>query len=376
MTLHNGLDSYVSQAMKNTLPIALIALSTACGGLEPELETEFETTQDAISSNMYAWVWTNTPAGSIGGTYSSVGGTNSVTHQGTGQYSVRLNGIFVSGGHVQVVAEGPNSSQCKVAGWTSFPVTISVRCYGEHGVPVNSDFVAVFADPSSSSTGRWAYAWANQPTNTFYTPHTTYQGHYSGGSNAVWRMSTGRYRVYMSGISAGSANAQVTAYGANSNFCNISTMQNSYVEVECYRATDGSLVDTQFTIAYLSHGALLIPNDRRGYSLHANRPYAYSYYTPAREYLRPSSNHFAIGRWAPGHDHVTLSPQTVPTNLNRSAALVSSYGAGGPRYCKPVNAGYSFNDLDVWCYGRSGGGNSVLIASEYLLQGISRDPIF
>jgi hypothetical protein len=97
-----------------------------------------------LPSEHLAYAWADQP-GSASYTpstfYSSnpSGGGVSITHLGTGRYSISwaaADAQIFDGGDVQVTAYGGGNAQCKVEGWGSENAT--VRCFTATGVLVDS----------------------------------------------------------------------------------------------------------------------------------------------------------------------------------------------------------------------------------------------
>jgi hypothetical protein len=76
----------------------------------------------------------------------STGALNTVSRSAPGTYQVRLRGLFVAGGHVQVTAVSPalGSPRCKVAGWgfgSGPDQLVNVRCFDSSGFPADAQYV-------------------------------------------------------------------------------------------------------------------------------------------------------------------------------------------------------------------------------------------
>ncbi len=370
--------------LERIIPLALVA--TACGGPEglegydglegdTEERLEVDTSAEGLGSGSYGWAWISNGSGTVGSSYSSSGGTVSVSHITTGRYRVTFNGINAFGGNVQVVAEGPNANRCKVENWGGLPVSVNVRCHSHLGSAVNTSFIVVYANSSGGGPGRWAYAWANEPTSGIYTPSPSFQSHYNGGSVAIVRLGVGSYRVFMAGVAGSLGNAQVTAYGSSSDHCNIDRISTGYLDVKCWTTTNAP-VDTLFSVAFMSSGAMLAPDFQRAAHYHADRTTAIYPYTPTRLVTVPGTSATTlVTSDGTGHDHISFNWGTPPLNLSLSwsAALAVSYGSGAS-YCKPARGTDGF-PVDVRCYLRQG---SIAYGwnAEYLGQHLSRQPIF
>ena len=94
-----------------------------------------------------AFVWNYLPKGSgaLTGAYqwNSTGATNSISHYGTGRYTVRLPGQAGGvRGSVQVTAYGESAAHCKVERWlpsgSDLDVYVYVHCFAPGGAPTDS----------------------------------------------------------------------------------------------------------------------------------------------------------------------------------------------------------------------------------------------
>jgi len=166
-----------------------------------------------------------------------------------GYYAVTFTGVTPTSGlgglgHVQVSGHSFSSDYCKVLGW-SFP-TVYVSCYSSTGTPGPGAFkVWVIRNDNDRNI---AYALSNFEGSGSYTSHPDV----STGSYTITRLSTGRYRVEMPGLSGG--HVQVTAYGNIEAYCQVLGWTALGAEVLC-RNPSGSAFDTQFAIATLPQGA-------------------------------------------------------------------------------------------------------------------------
>jgi len=82
--------------------------------------------------------------------FSSAGATSTVTHGATpGNYTVKLPGLAVPGGHVEVSGAGLGSGRCKVISW--FPSGadefVGVQCYTQTTAMTDSQFTLSFYQP-------------------------------------------------------------------------------------------------------------------------------------------------------------------------------------------------------------------------------------
>ena len=147
--------------------------------------------------------------------------------------------------------------------------SIDVRCYGPDGRTVQENFSLAYAVgypfgivPGVRTLGAWALA--NDPTSTnVYTPELGYQ--YNGfgtGHLTAQKTGTGQYTVTIPGtLVYTSSVALVTAYGTNSNYCNIASWTKASIDVACYD-TDTEPADTVFDVT-LHSGAVTVGPWRR-----------------------------------------------------------------------------------------------------------------
>lgn len=78
--------------------------------------------------------------------WNPVGGAVTITRDAVGSYTVRWIGVDAeirNYGNVRVTAWGFNIAQCSVGGITA--ESVSVRCYGPNGAPIDTHFVMLLA---------------------------------------------------------------------------------------------------------------------------------------------------------------------------------------------------------------------------------------
>jgi hypothetical protein len=215
------------------------------------------------------YVWADQPTASLytpSPTYqwNSTGGLNTVSRWGVGSYTVSFPGQSFTGGTVEVTAYGTGNEYCKVEGWfPSGSQNVNVRCFTATGVAADTRFTAKFTRDATNNTGTFAYAWADQPTASNYTPSLTYQkasvafqcgGTQTRGPVTIARLSTGRYRVTFVGVPVANyagSNVKVTGYGSDSDSCRVLSWapgDSATAEVQCFTAS-GAPVDAFYTIS-------------------------------------------------------------------------------------------------------------------------------
>ncbi|YAF93990.1 MAG: hypothetical protein AB3A66_15295 [Nodularia sp. CChRGM 3473] len=196
--------------------------------------------------------------------------TASRFNTGTIRYQATLTSLNVVGGTVLVTAYGSGSERCKAVNW--FPsggnTLVNVNCFNSSGNLVDTRYnlsymtdVAIGIDVSED-TDYGGYVWANNPTAGFYTPDPTYQLNNTGGTNTITRNSLGKYTVRFPNLKPSNrTTAQVTAYGSASEYCTVNFWNSdgsggTNVNVQCFNSL-GNLVDTRFTLTYLTNQQIL-----------------------------------------------------------------------------------------------------------------------
>ena len=132
--------------------------------------------------------------------YNSAGGAVSITHNGTGNYTVTFAGLGNGqNSNVEVTAYGSSGRFCQSEGWSSSngtDVVATVLCFTPAGVPANNSFTLMYElRTSADHVPDQAFVFADQPTATSYTPSLTYQYVYGGAIITITRNGTGNYTV-------------------------------------------------------------------------------------------------------------------------------------------------------------------------------------
>ncbi len=192
----------------------------------------------------------------------SSGATNTITRSGVGTYTVRMPGLGIAKGHVQVTAYSSGSEYCKVGSWgpSGTAQLISVKCFTTRGVPVDTMYTLTYVEHTNilglgvccNPDGNWsAYAWANNPSAASYVPATSYQfADYSDTLGTITRSAVGAYSVKWQGIDLNWGNVQVTAYGSGNATCKVANWNAAAgVQVRCH-GVNGLPVDTTFDVAF------------------------------------------------------------------------------------------------------------------------------
>ncbi|WP_144394537.1 hypothetical protein [Pleionea sediminis] len=228
-----------------------------------------------------AYLWANNPTASSytpWATYqaNSTDVSNTITRSATGKYRVKAPGMNINssgsiGGTVYVTAYGTDSDYCKVNNWyfSGNDLYSNVSCYDNSGNPSDSRFTFSFMKGVTHGISvaedqlRGAYVWANTSTN----PASYYQYSYSQLPIERHDNGTGSYRLELPGMksyySSVASHVNVTAYGYDSNYCNVSSWGNSWVYdngvrvgVQCFDA-NGNPSNSIFTMQYLTNEIIL-----------------------------------------------------------------------------------------------------------------------
>jgi hypothetical protein len=197
-------------------------------------------------------------------------GVSNITRSGVGLYTVKMAGDRV-GGNVQVTAYGTNANYCKVSSWIvggDSATRAFVRCYDTSGQLADTQFTLRYTVmPGDFYPYDESYTWANDATDSSYTPDTDYQElvdcHQENGplicshgtDNLAGRSSKGHYWASYPGAQFRESTALVTAYGTDSSYCKVAKWSGDgvrvKVEVNCFD-DDGNPADTRFSQLYLA----------------------------------------------------------------------------------------------------------------------------
>jgi hypothetical protein len=186
--------------------------------------------------------------------YSSKG-TNTVTRDSQGRFTVRFGGFTTLGGIVHVTATGFSTNYCKVRGWSTSAASVS--CFTPAGQPVDTSWSLRYTDRHlpNGFAELGGYAWANNPSAVgTYNPDPRHSFNMQSGEvNRVQHNSVGRYSVTFPRIPAFDAGTPVaTAHGSGAATCSVTELfssgSGSRVDVEC-RTPQGALTDSAFTVS-------------------------------------------------------------------------------------------------------------------------------
>jgi hypothetical protein len=261
-----------------------------------------------------------------------------VQRNGVGQYTVSFGGAVLAsaGGNVQVSANSNDGEYCKVQSWGGGGA--EVRCYSTSGRPADAAF-SMLATRVNGRTPGIGYAWINAKSLTRVSPDYSYA---EDGAVTVRRESPGVFRVSLPGTIAAGGNVQVTAYGSDSNYCNVRSWNSNSAYVLCFNP-DGQPVDASFSM--LATDSRYRPAYGRMSFIWANQPTEASY-SPAAGYAKAESIDPIVRRRSQGFYQVTLGPIVSAGGT----AHVTTYSSASR--CEP--AGWAGNSVMVRCRAASG----------------------
>lgn len=226
----------------------------------PGFSVQFSRSSGPVAGGFYGYVHSN-GAGAIITQYNSVGAGNSVFHAGVGTYSVSFPGLGTAGpndGSLQVTAvNAVVGARCKVAGWSSTPngQFLRIYCFNSGGALADNTFSVTYQYKRSLygpafPPGRFGYLWNAPPLGP---PTTNYNStgplNVLAGGPPVWTAT-------FPNLASSPGNAQVTAYGANPNFCGLHAPwgvagANLVARVNCF-TNAGVPINTGFFVSYSS----------------------------------------------------------------------------------------------------------------------------
>jgi hypothetical protein len=300
--------------------------------------------------------------------FNSTGGINTVDHDRTGRYIVRLPNLGAAAGSVHVTAVGSpvagddasGAGTCNVEKWgpTSGDQYVWVRCFDLAGRAADGTFTVAYTNLTSSPQPM-AYLRATErnPSPSTYTPPLAYQFNSTGAKNTVTRTGVGTYTAHLPGLASPSGYVQVTAFGSGSGRCQVTgwgpkgTSQD--VNVRCFNA-DSVRTDTNFTLTYLRSisvvGSPYKPDLSGTSSAHVlgSKPTMASY-TPRKEYLFNSAGGTNTVRRAGVGVYQVNFPQQ---QLERGTVQLSVFGTQ-PVHCKVASWGPT-SGVQVRCFTRTG----------------------
>jgi hypothetical protein len=303
--------------------------------VEPGSERESETSQDSLAYHPMGFARV-TAGGGLVAQFTSTGGAVTVSHGATGVYGVTFPGLGdpVSGGNVQIAAEGTGTARCRVSSWGGSPnLTASVRCTSPTGTLTDTPFAALFHRYTMPAPNSWPINAAYAYVTSSGSISSTWDYNSSGTHNTATKTGAGAYTVNLAGATVPqNASMMVTSYGGidPGALCSISSWGGNHVYVSCVSST-GAAVDSAFSFSYATSGPTLDQQGGHAWFDGATTPAGYRAALGKVSWCSPAS---VTGSRAGALATVTVSGDLGPWDgdVFRRASFVTNYGSAG--YCK------------------------------------------
>lgn len=269
----------------------------------------------------------------------------------TGRYVATFGGLSATlGGRsaVRVTGLSGGATYCKLAGAYLASDKVEVRCFeSTTGLPVNSQFSLLV----TRGYPDLAFAYAHLSTGTNYTPDA--RGSWNpAGTSTVARSGVGQYRVTFNNLGAqlppGTlGHVQVNAVGTSNAYCNpynwyTSGTPNLSVDVRCFEAPSGALVDRRFTVLFV------LPSEHLAYAW-ADKP-TVGTYAPFPDYsANPAGGTITLIRGGPGAYHTNWAGAGNEI-IQQGNVQVSAFGSNAQ--CKGYRG--SPDGVRVGCFAPNG----------------------
>jgi hypothetical protein len=206
----------------------------------------------------------STAGGVLVSQYNSAGLGNTSTPGPVGQWTVSMPGVIAGGplvGSWQATAVNSGvGAKCKVATWASTPNGQFARvwCFDSFGAPLNTRFTLTYQYRVSlygaAFPPKYYGYFLNQPPAG--PPPTNFNSVLGFGANTIMPAGLGLSLVTFPRIGFAQNTVQVTAFGANSDFCGLNTFWGNFGpgpdvvvrDVNCWTA-GGAPVNSGFTVS-------------------------------------------------------------------------------------------------------------------------------
>ncbi len=300
----------------------------------------------------YAWVF-DASAASVSPTYSlnPSGQTITATHNGTGNYTVSFPGSGIgTGWDLQIIAYGGDTNYCKTGSWGGDAV--NVLCFNTAGAAADARFTVLAI--ANNNDKNIAFAWADQPSTSSYSPDSSYAYNPTGGIT-ITRSSVGSYSVNFANQNLNGGTVQITSYGSGNSNCYSGGWGGTFANVECQNAS-GAAVDSYFVIAIIPAGV-----SPSGLAFTWANNSTASSYTPVSTYTYNPGGPVSITRNGPGNYNVTF---TGIDTAEISGGDVRATAYGTTNRCK------------VFSWGSGGGSDIVANVGCYNISGTPSDSVY
>jgi hypothetical protein len=269
----------------------------------------------------------------------------------TGRYIVTFSGLSTHlGGKstVHVTGLGFDDTYCKPAGGSLVGDKVEVRCFkAATGAPANVAFTVLVTRNYSDL----AFAYANQPTGTNYSPSAAGSWNPVGATKVI-RTGVGRYdvvfntlgselpanvygHVQVNGVGTGKAHCKVHSWGGSPNLT---------VSVGCYTSPTGAPVDSKFTVLFL------VPTEHLAYAW-ADSPTTASYAPSPIYSTNPAGGAISILRQGVGSYRVSWTGASSKIFEN-GTMQVTAWGEAGA-ICQAEQT-FTFGIVEVRCFAANG----------------------
>jgi hypothetical protein len=327
----------------------------------------------AQAASKVGWLWADQPNATsqytpnVNYSYNSSGGSISVTPISTGYYQVNFGKLYSgSPSNVQISAFD-TSGYCTSSSWGTEGAGQSaemwISCFNAAGTPTNSYFTLLYqarTAPFGDAAKGIAYFWADQPTNSSYTPDLEFNYNSTGTPSTIVRTGTGVYEVTVPGLSKQGGNVQVTAYNGDKVKTNPSRCKSdgwnsngsaNIAIVECFDST-GAPADEKFNFAFTLNEPFGLTSAAHSKGAYAwtDKPQNKHVYTPDKTW---NYSGFGGGKVTSQKLGTGSYQVSVPGSggYDSSLALVTGYDdSTAGAYCNVVG----WYPIDVQCYKQGG----------------------
>ncbi len=363
-------------------PLSLsVLLLTACvdqnptapavGDAPPAATAEGVDVASPVLGNRLAYLWAQTASPPLNTpyapdkqrNYNGFGLANSVTRTGTGAYRVLLGGMAkgATGKETFIVtAYAQTKLRCYIRDWNDVAsdLEVRIRCADFAGALTDSRFSFLMVG-ENSLPGRLAFAWADQPSTTQYTPDLSFSWNPSGNpitiTNLAPGLDWGEYSADLGapGTTGGKETYLISPYGDANALCRLWawTPASGIVDVDCFDGA-GRMADRFYNILQVEQGR---PGMRFGYAL-ADQPMNTAPYSPTPSVSNSTGGAITITRTQKGVYTVDFDGLQKPVATRTEIVQVSPYQSIGACSIPAWPKTPSGNGLRVWVVCRNAAG--------------------
>jgi hypothetical protein len=276
-----------------------------------------------------------------------------VTRLQLGVWNVTM-GDLASQGVTHASALSTTARNCTVEDWGPLLAdeVLTVDCFDRHGNRADAMFVVSYLSTAVTS-GKLAYAWANDATSPSYALTRSNSFNSTGNVNSVQRDGTGNYRVFFPDFTQNRGTVLVSKQAFQAGSCravNWSTQQAAMVvRVKCYDVS-GVPEDSKYFISFMQGLSIKGVGGTHTAYLWANHPTTASYHSDAAFRFSTAGSASTVTRSGVGRYLVDLPG--MPTG---GAALVTPTG-NGKAHCNVSSIRFfgTPQHIGVRCFKRNG----------------------